>query len=189
MSVPNEIKNLTKEVIVSFGSGIATVGHLIEQGLEILDGYRKEEEAVRGSLRESLASIGSLRRKDFDDVMEGILVFQSQKEAEIKTLIKGFLGKQRDLTNRLGRCLEAGIFDEVERIKTELAKVINEAREEILSFQKDQEKIRKTFLNLEAKKAEISPREFKKVINDLEEELTGPFPLVETEQKMAAGAA
>ena len=72
MSVPYEIKNMTEGVVSSFESGIETVGHLIEKGLELLDGYRAEQKAIHGSLRESLASVGSLRKKDFDGVMERI---------------------------------------------------------------------------------------------------------------------
>lgn len=173
MSVPNEIQNLTKGVVASFESGIGAVGHLIEKGLELLDGYRMEKEAIHGRLREALASVGSLRRKDFDGVMERILTFQSQRESEIRRLIRGFLERQKDLTGRLKRSLEAGIFEEVDRCKNELSKMIEKAREEIVAFQKEQEGIRETFANLEAQKGEITPRDFKKTIQDLEQELFG----------------
>lgn len=173
MSVPNEIRNLIEGVVTSFASGIGAVGALIDNGLEILEGYRREQEAIRGSLREALASVGSLRRKDFDGVMERVLTFQSLREADIKTLIREFLGRQRELAARLKRSLEAGIFPEVERIKNELAGMIAEARGEIQSFQREQERIHKAFMDLEDRKGKISAQEFKAVIHGLETDLLG----------------
>ena len=173
MSVPSEIQSLTKGVVASFESGIDAVSHLIGKGLEILDGYRAEQDAIRGSLREAFASVGSLRRKDFDGVVERILTFQLQRESEIKRLIREFLGCQKELTRRLRRSLEAGILEEAKRCKAKLGEIIEKAREEISAFQGEQETIRKTFEGLEARKAEITAREFKKVIQDLETELLG----------------
>lgn len=173
MSVPNEIKNLTEAVVSSFESGIGAVGHLIEKGLELLDGYRSEQEAIRGTLRESLASVGNLRRKDFDGVMEKILEFQSSREREIRAMIYGFLKRQQELTARLKRSLEAGILVEVDRVKGELSRMIGEAREGVLAFQKEQELIRETFANLEGRREGITTRELKKAIQDLEGKLLG----------------
>lgn len=173
MSVPEEIRKLTEEVVASFGSGVGTVGHLIDKGLELLDGYQREEEAVRSRLRESLASVGSLRHKDFDGIMEQILSFQSRREAEIKGLIRAFLARQGELAATLKRCLEGGLFEEARRIKKELAEKIEEARQELLSFQGEQRLIRATFATLEEKNGQVSGREFKKAIQDLEVELFG----------------
>lgn len=173
MSVPEEIRRLTGEVVTSFGSGVGTVSHLIEKGLEILDGYRAEEAAVRSRLRESLASVGSMRHKDFDGIMERVLDFQSRREVEIKTLIRAFLARQGELSGTLRRCLDGGLLQEAERLKEELAGKIEEARRELLSFQKEQELIRATFASLEEKNGQVSGREFKKAIRDLETELFG----------------
>lgn len=179
----SEIKNVTKEVVASFNSGIEAVGLLIEKGLELLDSYRREQEAVRGSLRDSLASVGSLRHKDFDGLMEGILTFQAEREGEIKSLIKNFLGRQRELAARLRRSLEAQIFEEVEKSKQGLSEMFEKAKLEILAFQKEQEKIRETFQGLETRKENITAREFKKAIQDLEGELFGlPFQTAKLER-------
>lgn len=173
MSVPNEIRNLTEGVVASFETGITAVGVLIDKGLEILDGYRREQEAVRCHLRERLATVGSLRRKDFDGVMEKILRFQSEREREIQVFIRDFLNRQREITSRLRRSLEAGIFQEVERIKGELAGLIDEARGEIVSFQVEQGKISEMFARIESSSATLSARELKQQVQELETELFG----------------
>lgn len=182
MSIPNEIRNLTEGVVASFESGIDAVGLLIEKGLEILDGYRREQEAIRGSLREAFAEVGSLRRKDFDGVMERILIFQSQRESEIKRMIKDFLSRQKTLTQRLKRSLAAGISEEVERCKGELSRMIGGVREEILSFQKEQDLVRTSFADLEARKDQITAREFKETIQDLQGALPGEKPAARIQQ-------
>ncbi|MBI2336716.1 MAG: hypothetical protein HYU97_08150 [Deltaproteobacteria bacterium] len=158
--------------MASFELGVNAVGRLIEQGLELLDGYRREQEAVQGRLRNALTLVGSLRRKDFDGIMGRILAFQLSRESEIKTLIRESLKKQRGLAARLKHSLEAGIFQEVERCKEGLSRLIDEAREEIFAFQREQEKIRSALEALEANTL-VSAREFKKVIGDLETELFG----------------
>lgn len=168
MTIPNEIRNLTEGVVASFESGIDAVGLLIEKGLEILDGYRREQEAIRGSLREAMAEVGSLRHKDFDGVMERILVFQSERESEIKRMIKDFLSQQKSLTQRIKRSLAAGIAEEVERCKSELSQMIGGVRKEILSFQKEQDLVRLAFAGLEARRNQITVREFKEIIQDLQ---------------------
>lgn len=173
MSVPEEIRKLTEGVVASFGSDIGTVGHLIRKGLEILDGYQREEEAVRSGLRENLASVSSLRHKDFDGLVEKILDFQSQREVEIKTLIRTFLASQGELSETLRHCLEGGLLQEAERLKEELAGKIEGARRELLSFQREQGLIRQTFASLEEKNGQVSGREFKKAIQDLETALFG----------------
>lgn len=172
MSVPSEIRNLTSEVVASFESGIGAVGALIEKGLELLDGYRMEQEAIRGHLREKLASMGSFRRKDFDSVIGRILDFQLRRETEIKTLIRSFLARQRELTSRLNRSMQANLFEEMERCKKELSFLIERVRSEIQVFQKEQQKIRAAFRTFE-EKDEVSGREFRKSIQNLEGELIG----------------
>lgn len=186
MSVPEEIRKLTEEVVASFGSGVGAVGTLIEKGLEILDGYRREEEAVRSRLRGSLASVGSLRHKDFDGVVEKVLEFQFRRETEIKGLIRGFLARQGELSGTLRRCLEGGLLQEAGRLKEELAGKIEEARRELLSFQKEQGLIRATFASLEKRNGQVSGREFKKAIQDLEMELFGK-QTVANDQMSAVG--
>lgn len=173
MSVPHEISHLTGGVVTSFESEIAAVELLINKGLDLLDGYRREEDAIRGSLRESFASIGSLRRKDFDDVMGRILAFQTGRETEIKRLIRGCLARQKDLAGRLKRSIEEGILEEADRCKKELSKIIESSKEAIIAFQVEQERIRKTLTRLEVNKEKVSVREFRQVIQDLETELFG----------------
>lgn len=171
MSVSSEIRNLTGDVVASFGAGIGEVGGLIEKGIDILAGYRREEEAVRDSLRKSFASVASLRRRDFDGLTGRILEFQCRRESQIKVFIKGFLARQRDLAARLRRSLQAGLLQEMERITRELQQTIEAAQAEIASFQKEQDLIRETFASLEARKETLPVREFKRIIQDLETQL------------------
>ncbi|MBI2060284.1 MAG: hypothetical protein HYT87_10985 [Nitrospirae bacterium] len=187
MSVSSEIRNLTGDVVASFGAGIGEVGGLIEKGIDILAGHGRVDEAVRESLRESLASVTSLRRRDFDGFTERVLDFQCRRESQIKMFIKGFLARQGDLAARLRRSLHAGILQEVERITRELQKTIETAKAEIVSFQNEQDLIRETFASLEAKKETLSVREFKRVIQDLETQLQISEPSAIDLQRSAVG--
>lgn len=106
-------------------------------------------------------------------MMEKVLAFQSDRERGIQTFLRDFLGRQKELTSRLRRSLEAGILKEVDRIKGELAGLIDEAREEIAFFQGEQEKIRKMFAWIESSGETLSAGEFRKQVQALERELLG----------------
>lgn len=173
MSVPDEIRNLATGVIDSFESSIGAVGHLIEQGLQLIDGYQREQEAVCKNLCTTLASAGNLRRKDFEATIERIRGFQSKRESEIKSLIQLFLGKQKNLTGQLRRAIEAGILEEVRRIQEELQTTIEKARQNIQAFRGEQNQIRGTFANLNGHQGQLSARDFKQAICDLERQLFG----------------
>lgn len=177
MSAPEEIRNLTEGVVASFDSGIDAVSLLIEKGLELLDGYRQEEEAIRGSLKESMAALGSLRRTDFDCVTERVLNFQLERERTIKLLIKNFLVRQKDLARRLRRSLQAGLLEEVRKIQEELGAMIEGSRTEIVDFQQEQRQIRETFQQLESHKEKLQVKDFKKAIQDLETTLMGDLKI------------
>lgn len=173
MTPSSEIKEITEGLVTSFDTGVEAVRVLIENGLVLLDGYRAGQNAIRGSLRERLAAVGSLRRKDFDGLMEGVLKFQSEREGEIKGMIRGFLTEEKGLTARLRRTIHAGLFHEVEGVKRELAALIERTRAEIVAFQGEQEAIRQTISALlEENPSEITTREFKHAIHDLEERLS-----------------
>lgn len=176
MPASAEIRHVTEELVASFGSGIRAVEAVIGRGLETLDGYRMEQGAVVESLRERFAVGGSLRRKDFDGVMERILSFQSRRESEIKALIRDFLSRHQEVAAALLCAVQLGKSEEVERAGTELAAMAEAARKEIEAFQKEQARIRRTFARFETGEKQASAREFKKAVEQLERELLGSAP-------------
>lgn len=176
MSNPEEVIKFTEEVISSYQQGIGAVGQLIGGGIELLDQHRLQQRRIRESLREKLARRGSLRHKDFDQMLLPILAYQERREAEVKGLIQDLLGRQRDLTGMLTRSLRFGLKDELTRFKNELVTGLEEMRLALQRFQKEQGLIRETFQSfqsLEETDEPVNTRNFRKVVETLEKALLG----------------
>jgi len=62
---------------------------------------KEEREALNVRLRETLARKESLRKKDFDVMMNAILLSQRDREREVRKLLDGYLAEQRDMARQL----------------------------------------------------------------------------------------
>lgn len=173
MTNPDKVMKFTEEVISSYHQGIDAVGQMIEGGMKLLDQYRLQQRVIRESLREKLARIGSLRHKDFDQILLPLLAYQERSEEEVKGLIQGLLRRQRDLTGMLTRSLRFGLKDDVTRFKNELVTGLEEMRLALQRFQKEQGLIQETFQSLEETDEPVNTRNFRKVVETLEKALLG----------------
>ncbi len=173
MTNPDKVMKFTEEVISSYHQGIDAVGQMIDGGMKLLDQYRLQHRVIRESLREKLARIGSLRHKDFDQILLPLLAYQERSEEEVKGLIQGLLRRQRDLTGMLTRSLRFGLKDDVTRFKNELVTGLEEMRLALQRFQKEQGLIQETFQSLEETDEPVNTRNFRKVVETLEKALLG----------------
>ena len=158
----------TEELISSYHQGIDGVGQMIEGGMELLDQYRLQQRVIWESLREKLSRIGSLRHKDFDQILLPLLTYQERSEEEVKGLIQGLLRRQRDLTGMLTRSLRFGLKDDVTRLKNELVAGLEEMKLALQRFQKEQGLIQETFQSLEKKAEPVNAKDLRKVAKTLE---------------------
>jgi len=173
MTNPEKVMKFTEEVISSYYQGIDAVGQMIEGGMELLDQYRLQQRVIRESLREKLSRIGSLRHKDFDQILLPLLAYQERSEEEVKDLVQGLLRRQRDLTGMLRRSLRFGLKDDVTRFKNELVTGLEEMRLALQRFQQEQGLIQETFQSLEETDEPVNTRNFRKVVETLEKALFG----------------
>lgn len=166
-----EVKNLTVGVVASYDERICAVGDIIEKSLEMLDQHRQAEQTVQSELRETLAKVESLRKKDFDCLMGPILDHQEKREKEIKQFLNDFLKRQRELAGQLKRLIQAGILSQVPEVERSIEEAIEEAKQHLLCFQKEQALIWKKMQALFQKKEELTLKEFKKTLDILQTEL------------------
>ena len=173
MTNPEEVMKFTEEVISSYHQGIDAVGQMIEGGMELLDQYRLQQKVILESLREKLARIGSLRHKDFDQILLPLLAYQERSEEEVKGLIQGLLRRQRYLAGMLTRSLRFGRKDDVTRFKSEVVAGLEQRRHALQRFQKGQGLIQETFQSLEKKGEPVNAQDLRKVAKTLEKALFG----------------
>ncbi|MDI6807469.1 MAG: hypothetical protein QME66_00600 [Candidatus Eisenbacteria bacterium] len=179
-----QVKDMTAAVVSSYDERICAVGEIVEKGLAMLDQCRLVEQAVQYELRERLARVESLRKKDFDQLMAPILIYQSTREQEIRQFMNFFLKTQRELASQLKRMIEAEIFSRVPDLEKIIQTNIEAAREHVIGFQKEQAVIGRRMRHLFLKQEDLTLKEFRKTVDILCGELG-----LEKEEKLAMPAA
>jgi len=107
MGPVEEMRHLARELTASYEARVSSVEQIIAGTHEMLETFRSQREAMRARLREALARGASLRRRDFDAMMEGILARQEAHELQIKETMKDYLREQRVLAATLKEILSA----------------------------------------------------------------------------------
>jgi hypothetical protein len=126
-----EMVRLAREVIASYEARVASVEQIIEATHEMLETFRGQREAMRARLRETLARAASLRRRDFDAMMQGVLTRQEERERAVKETLRGHLAEERALAADLKEALTRGETEGVGTVKALLEGIATkrEARE------------------------------------------------------------
>jgi len=187
MTLAVETKHTIDHLVSSYQAKIQNLGTLFNTTHEILLGFqdslfdtKQEQERLNSELRESLARNRSLRRRDFDSMMESIILAQSSRERAVRDLLNNYLNEQKEMArdlkenlNRFKDCLEKG---EARRIK-EFQKMIQEIllrqeerRDQVTSglkeFRKEHKLIASKLRDLLAKGRDLRINDLKTMLRD-----------------------
>lgn len=187
MPLAEDMKVVVDNIVSSYESRIQRVGDLFDTTHQILQGFqvslldtKQEREKINTELRENLARNESLRRKDFDKMMQVILSNQDEREKEVRSLLNSYLGEQKAIAQTLRKNLEKfkgsiargeaqRLNDFQDMIKEVLARQ-DERKREVISklkeFQKEQQVIAKTLKELLAKGKELRIKDFKSMLKE-----------------------
>jgi nucleoid DNA-binding protein len=149
----------------------------------MIDGKREQQEKSH-QLRESLAKNGSLRRKDFDDMMKEILAEQDESNGAIKDLVEKYLLQQSKIAGDLRRvfgeirdALTEGNLERIKKLQEGTKALIDDhdaKREEITrrlkDFREEQEEVVSNIRALLAEGNRLRIRDFKKMLEQLKSE-------------------
>ena len=185
MPLAEDMKNIVENIISSYQARIQSIEAIFDSTGQLLEGFqeslldtREEREKINAELRENLAKNESLRKKDFDNMMQDILSAQDQREKQVRSSLKNYLNEQREMANALGANL-TGVKDalakgEVQRVK-EFQAAINEIFEkqeqrkqtvssELEEFQKNQQEMAKRLKELLGKGKELRIKDLKSML-------------------------
>ncbi|MFN3476694.1 MAG: hypothetical protein ACK4Z6_03955 [Candidatus Methylomirabilales bacterium] len=150
-----EMGRLVAGLVTSYEAGVQAVEAVVEAADGMLEPWKREREEVRSTLRETLAKGASLRRKDFDAMMRGLLLRQEERELEVKEVMKAYLKEQKEAALALKAALNSG---DPGRLRAALGQVQawqrekeEEVRRALVSFQREQEEVASAFKELLAK--------------------------------------
>lgn len=97
------MQKIVENAILSYETRIAGFESMIEITYQILENFqtsildtKQEQKQLNAQLRESLARNNSLRKKDFDHMMQRIISMQDEKEIMIRKLLKCYLDEQKE---------------------------------------------------------------------------------------------
>lgn len=180
--VSDGIKDIVNDVVSSYEARIQSIGAIFDTTYQIREDFqdsfldtKEEREKLNAELRESLAQKGSLRKKDFDNMMRGILSMQDAREKEVRNLLKGYLSEQKEvaktLRDDLAKVKDALASGEAERVKEFQAWMNgtfagqderkNEVTSMLKEFQKEQQEMSKRLKELLAKGRDLRIRDLK----------------------------
>lgn len=123
-----ELKTSVEDVLASYEARVEGMGTFFDAAYSILSGpqgsfggLKEEREKLRAQVQESLARNEHLRKKDFNNMMQGIQSAQEQREKEVGELLKGYINKEKAMALALRENLDnfkkALARGEAERVK------------------------------------------------------------------------
>lgn len=168
MGMAEEMARLAREVVAPYEARVSAVEQIVECTREMLETFRGQREALRTRLRDTLARAASLRRRDFDSMMQGILARQEAREQAVKETMRGYLQEQRALAAALKDALEKNGPGQIESVKKLLGGITvrreereHEIRSLLAEFRKEQEEVTRAFQALLSNEGSLRIKEFK----------------------------
>ncbi|MFA4844525.1 MAG: hypothetical protein WC632_06230 [Candidatus Margulisiibacteriota bacterium] len=197
-NVAEKMQFLACDVISSYEDRIASIECIFSDTHQMLDGFQKalletreERESLSKELREKLAKTDSLRHKDFDQMMRGILEEQSNREKEVKKLLEDYLAEQKAVAGTLkegfadfNKQLVAGEqirldefkakFSEIKKQQLarqdQVTKMLKGFQAQVAEYRKENEELAKGIRGLLSKGETIRIRDFKAMLKGFQEE-------------------
>lgn len=188
MALAEDMEKIVDQIVSSYEARIENIGTLFDTTHQILRSFqdslldtKQEREKLNAELRENLAKNRSFRRKDFDKMMQGIVLTQDEREKEVRNLLNGYLGGQKEMTqdvrNNLERFKDSLIRGETRRLREfqEMIREIffkqEERKDEVTSklkeFKKEQIALTSRLKELLAKGKELRVRDFKSLLKEV----------------------
>jgi hypothetical protein len=153
MALEEDIDNTIGNIISSYEAKIRSIGAIFDTTHQLLNSFqisfldtRQQRERLNAELRENLAKNESLRKRDFDNMMQDILSAQDEREKQARDLLNSYLDEQKEMAAILRSNL-AKIKDALGQGRAQKAKEFQGAIKEILA--KQEERKHKAILKLE----------------------------------------
>ena len=161
--MPDNNLQIAKDIVASYEARLKVVQATVEDTKRLLEEFREKRERMGQELKEALSQHESLRKKDFDKMMEDILIAQKTREENVKQMLADFQEEEMTVVKNLREMLKKGeklrlndfkktlakIREEQEireketptRVGEELIRTQSEVREMLENFKREREKV------------------------------------------------
>ena len=185
MPLAQDMKNIVEDIISSYETRLESMGVIFDTTHQLLRGFqdsfidkKQEREKLTVELRNNLAKNNSLRKNDFDNMMQDILSTQDKREKEVRNLLNRYLNERKEMAQALRGNLEKfkdslakGEIQRVKEFQNMMKEVLDEQekrKEEVTSklkaFQKEQKEMAKSLKELLAKDKELRIGDLKSML-------------------------
>jgi len=169
-----ELRVLANSVIDSYEMRVRTVNGLMEQAYGFLRSFQLELEEMIDRLRENLAKGESLRKKDFDRLMEDFTERRRSHQAKAEEVLGRFQEKEMQMIDRLRKIIVSGgrsNLKDMELIREDILKRQKERETSVIQtlkrIQVEQEELKTGIKRLLNKGEAVKIRDFKLMIKSL----------------------
>ena len=174
LQVDEKLVSLVQDIVISYETQISTTGMLIDNTYEMLQESEKALEKINNQLREKLADNASLRKKDFDSIMEDIQSQRRERHREIKRVLNEFVHVHKEAASQLKVLLDdaksGGMADfrtVLNRIQTRRDYIEREVMNRLRDFQNEQEEIIAEVHRLSNDTEPVKVKDFKTALSNL----------------------
>lgn len=172
MGIAEDMKRIAEDLVFSYQSRISTVSTIIDNTNQLLEDFKTKRNEMSNYLKETLAKEGSLRKKDFDNMMEDILTHQDERERQVKELLKTFFKEQKEIAEIIKKNLAEGKKVSIDDFKKMLVDIQvkqkvreNEVKTVLKEFQEEYKETAESLRSLLNKGEAIRIKDFKEMLN------------------------
>jgi hypothetical protein len=176
-----DMSKLTEEIISSYESRIFTVGSIVDDAHQVIDDFRAKRNIMSSKLKETLAQEGSLRKKDFDNMMKDLFSIQEEREKAVRDLLKTYLEEQKETAKTIrenfkknetariaGEKIRGNDFRKMlEDIRTKQTSRESEVCEMLKEFRKEHKETSESFRNLLSKEKAVRVKDVKMMLKNV----------------------
>ncbi len=174
MGAGQDLKALANSIIDSYEMRVSTVNTLMGQAYYFLKSFQTELEDMVVRLRDNLAKAESLRKKDFEHMIEDVIECRRQREQEAEHSLKLFQEQEEEMVSRLRKIILGGSrsgLEDIEAIKEDISIRQKEREKRVIKtlkcFQMELEEFRAGLKKLLSKGEEIKIKDFKVMLNSM----------------------
>ncbi|MFC1613097.1 hypothetical protein ACFL23_02075 [Patescibacteria group bacterium] len=118
-----DFKTIAEAIVLSYEARIGVIKGIVEDTHNLLEEFREKREKMSQELKDALSKHESLRKKDFDKMMEDILIIQKEREESVKQMLADFHDQEMAVVKNFREMLKKGKELRVKDFKKTLLKI------------------------------------------------------------------
>ena len=174
MGMTEDIRKVTEGIVSSYQARISQVVTMVDNTNHILEDFRMRRNKMSCQLKETLAKEESLRRKDFDNMINGVLSHQDMREKEVRVLLDTFFEEQKEIAEIVKKSLTESKRVRIDDFRKSLQNIQDrqkvrekEIKTALLEFQEEYKEIVVSLSSLLDKEEEVRIKDFKEMVGNI----------------------